>query len=777
MILRKLHNRGQRYFPFPGNISLFIIAGYCTYQFLAHDHLLWLGATQAALPYAIYAFRKQTKKDLIRSNRTPLLAAAISGCVWSFFYGLSQGNLLSLPMALSLAALLIQVLDTYAYNHLDRPEAVEELKVGSRFPAMELNDAFGKPQQLERLLQLPSLILFIRGSWCPFCNAQLKEIVGLYKEFDARGIRVIIITPQRQEPTEALAKKYDIPATFLVDSEFKLARRLSIIHRNGVPVFLSRDKYGNDTIFPTAIITNERGEIIWVDQTDDNSIRPEPSTFLKVIDEHKVNYALELKVEQRTAELRDLLDNIGEGFFSFGEELSVDREKSKACDEFFGMDIKYKDPIDLIKPAEPVACKEALELIFSGTVEFDMLKDVLPKDTQVGEKTFALTYRWVPKSKAGNKAKIISIMRDVTLERALAKKITEEEELNNMIVRVAIDRPGFIRVLDEVYELLSKGDRLLSSPDCSKIDVNELFRIFHTVKGGAGMFGLSKVVKAAHQTESLLAPVRDAGKPLSEQERGETVGLAVEVKNALKTQLAQLSSLISEDDLGKKERAYHVTESQLARLSADLLSNLPKDSWDGVRSKLEELRKQPLREALKRLVTLARDLGPKLNKKVEVAVLGDELPVRHDRLEGLFGSLVHLVRNSVDHGIETPEVRREAGKHEAGKLTFSAEKNGRHLTLSIGDDGGGIRPEAVKQVALRKKLITEEALALLSPKQVTELIFMPGFSTKTEVTEFSGRGVGMDAVKAAVEELQGQINVLTETGKGTRFVITLPDVV
>ena len=171
---------------------------------------------------------------------------------------------------------------------------------------------------------------------------------------------------------------------------------------------------------------------------------------------------------------------------------------------------------------------------------------------------------------------------------------------------------------------------------------------------------------------------------------------------------------------------------------------------------------------------LVRDLSRDAKKQIDIVIKGEETELDKTLIEEINDPLVHLVRNSVDHGIETPEVRIEKGKNPTGTLVLSAEHEGNNIIISIEDDGKGIDPEVIRNKAVQKGLISAERAKELSKQDILNLIFLPGFSTAEVVTNISGRGVGMDVVKTNVTKLRGIINIESTVGVGTKMIIKLP---
>lgn len=185
-------------------------------------------------------------------------------------------------------------------------------------------------------------------------------------------------------------------------------------------------------------------------------------------------------------------------------------------------------------------------------------------------------------------------------------------------------------------------------------------------------------------------------------------------------------------------------------------------------------RMQPIGRLFKKYPRLARDLARSLGKDVELVLTGEETEMDKTMIEDLNDPLVHLVRNAVDHGVETIEGRIAAGKPEKSLVELSARHEGDHILITIADDGRGMRPEVIRNKAIEKGLLTNEVANTLDENQCLELIFLPGFSTKDEISAVSGRGVGMDVVKTNIQKLNGSININSVPGKGSVFTISLP---
>ncbi|WP_164166901.1 chemotaxis protein CheA [Stenotrophomonas muris] len=269
---------------------------------------------------------------------------------------------------------------------------------------------------------------------------------------------------------------------------------------------------------------------------------------------------------------------------------------------------------------------------------------------------------------------------------------------------------------------------------------------------------------AAPRPAAAPAPVaKPAAKPLAEAEhtvRVDTkrldaivnlIGELVLSRNRLKTLRARLR----DEEL---DRAVSTLDIATARLQSAVMRT----------------RMQPVGKVFSRFPKVARDVARSLKKEVDLELIGAETELDRNLVEALADPLVHLVRNAIDHGVEMPDLREAQGKPRMGHVRLSAQQEGDYVSIEVQDDGAGIDPEKLRAKAREKGLIDPEAAARLSSEECLHLVFLPGFSTKQQVTDISGRGVGMDVVQSRIRELSGQIQIQSELGRGSRFLIRVP---
>jgi two-component system, chemotaxis family, sensor kinase CheA len=357
--------------------------------------------------------------------------------------------------------------------------------------------------------------------------------------------------------------------------------------------------------------------------------------------------------------------------------------------------------------------------------------------------------------------------------------------------------------------------------------VGLIFRHVHTIKGTCGFLGLVRLQRVAHAAESVLVRLRDgalaatpeivgavfsacdaierivaglaadgaepagddaaliaslhaladgesAAPPLPDvrgEAAGEPAGEAQTIRVTVGL-LDALMTLVGELVLTRNQIAQQVRRAEDATLSAPLqrLSQITSDLQDAVM----KTRMQPVGHAWNRLPRLVRDLARDLGKRIDLVTAGAETELDRQVLEQIRDPLMHMVRNAADHGLEPPEERRAAGKPETGTIRLAASAESGHVVIDIADDGRGLSLGHIRAKALQRGLASETELAAMNEAHVLRFIFRAGFSTARNITEISGRGIGMDVVKTNVERIGGSVDVASRPGEGTTFRLKIP---
>lgn len=247
----------------------------------------WLGAGISVL-FPVLFYIRSYASPRPRTGRLWLVSSLVLlGFVVTLYPFIDNpGEIQNTPIWLSAFTYTLWILYIYWYSSFNRT-ASKHLKQGEILPLFQLKTLDGKTVESSGFRGNKSLFLFYRGNWCPFCMAQINEIVAHYKELHQRGVEVHIVSSQPQEFSRKLAAKHKVPVHFLTDPENKAAKELGILHAKGTPAGLNVFGYHNDTAFPTVVICNEKGKVIFAHETNNYRFRPEPEMFIKVLDEYK----------------------------------------------------------------------------------------------------------------------------------------------------------------------------------------------------------------------------------------------------------------------------------------------------------------------------------------------------------------------------------------------------------------------------------------------------------------------------------------------------------
>ncbi|KQZ92389.1 chemotaxis protein CheA [Pseudomonas sp. Root562] len=264
------------------------------------------------------------------------------------------------------------------------------------------------------------------------------------------------------------------------------------------------------------------------------------------------------------------------------------------------------------------------------------------------------------------------------------------------------------------------------------------------------------------------APARAAAAPPAEKPASEAE-TTVRVDTA---RLDEIMNMVGELVL-VRNRLVRLGANSADEAMSKAVSNLDVVTAD-LQTAVMKTRMQPIKKVFGRFPRLVRDLARQLKKEINLELVGEETDLDKNLVEALADPLVHLVRNAVDHGIESPEEREASGKARGGKVILAAEQEGDHILLSISDDGKGMDPNVLRSIAVKRGVMDKDAADRLSDTECYNLIFAPGFSTKTEISDVSGRGVGMDVVKTKISQLNGSINIFSAKGQGSKIVIKVP---
>lgn len=340
-------------------------------------------------------------------------------------------------------------------------------------------------------------------------------------------------------------------------------------------------------------------------------------------------------------------------------------------------------------------------------------------------------------------------------------------------------RKGAIGFVSAVADLLLEGCDLLATMlkdiDAGGSGGHDILDLGQRLAGyrpsQAGEAPLPDTGAAAAATDRVLSPEKAAPKSLEQ----ELVSVKAESPQNVRVKTEVLDNLvnITGELITHKNRMISLSRDvKVAELSESIsdLSRLVRELHDEVL----KVRLMPFATAVDRLPRMVRDVAKRSGKEVNFEVSGKEIELDRGIVEKLSDPLLHLLRNALDHGLEMPEERRATGKNPTGTISIEVHREKDRIRITICDDGKGMDPQQIVSAALEKGLLSPEAAAQLSPQQALMLVCLPGFSTATEITGVSGRGVGMDAVRASVHAIGGNLAIESVPGKGSCFTLSLP---
>lgn len=550
----------------------------------------------------------------------------------------------------------------------------------------------------------------------------------------------------------------------------------------------------------------------------------------------KYNRELEEKVRQRTEEItlinqeiREVLDNISQAIFTIDRKFNFNPQYSEFAGNLFGnVQFAGKSLLEIFFPIdnqmdERNNLRSWLQKVFDldSLKSWESLKPLQPvKEISVrmkNESGFEVTkyiridFQPIASTAAPDSpetvTKIMVIAQDSTERKSLELEIEKREKehkdnINQIVEIIKMDRELFQDYIDECREHLVEFEPKLIQlkDDRNNMDlVNDLFRIMHTIKGNARIFKLERIEHEAHNVENILNTIRKNEKVMTD-ELLEEIFKRLDHFNEIFNVMLDIYNKISQGkalDTGKTrsgERQRDESEILKVRVQEiDRLAELFKKTEAMVASaginptkelqnlitetekQFREIRKVNLGKLFVRIPRLVRDLSNELGKKVHINIKGDQIEVDKNIFDKLSDPIIHLLRNSLDHGIEKPEERMVLGKPEEGTIELEASLNETNLLVEISDDGKGINLEQLKAKAVKRGLLTPEMALDINDQDAINLVFTPGFSTNDQVNAISGRGVGMDVVKNTIEDtLNGNIILITQPNHGLKVRLIIP---
>ncbi len=426
--------------------------------------------------------------------------------------------------------------------------------------------------------------------------------------------------------------------------------------------------------------------------------------------------------------------------------------------------LKNKGNADKQQPgqAQPQQTKAAASGAIAADLELDQYDtNIINKAADMGNNTLQIT---------------VKLNKGCVLKSARAFIIFKTLERHSEIIK---SEPKVQDIEDEKFDfeftviVVTKEEIEVFNKDLNSIsEVDEV--IIKMIKEKNKVVA-QQIIETAKNVEQSAGNEADKANPAEGQEKAETVNKKTKTGKTVRVDIDRLDvllNLVSELIIQKTrlEGLDGIERTQQYNEAIEYLERITTNLHDAVM----KVRMVPVETVFNRFPRMIRDISKELGKEVELIMSGEETELDRTVIDEIGDPLIHLLRNSCDHGIELKEQRKKLGKPECGSIELKAYQDGNNVVIEVGDDGQGINIEKVKKKAIERGLVSKEMAANLTKKDVIDFLFKPSFSTADQITDLSGRGVGLDVVKTKIETLGGVVEVETELGSGSRFFIRLP---
>jgi CheY-like chemotaxis protein/HAMP domain-containing protein len=477
-----------------------------------------------------------------------------------------------------------------------------------------------------------------------------------------------------------------------------------------------------------------------------------------------LNLGLEKKVTQKTEAIQNLLDHTHQGFLSFDSVFRIQPQFSQECIQIFGKRIfPGAHAAELL--FSHVKEREDFEIwmanAFQEKISFAVICDLAPTRVTLDQRILNMEYQKIQNQ---DQILVMCILTDITDRLELEKQVLKEQSFAKMILRILQGREGFRGYYRDMLDLFKGAHLVFEEPSQAKFEAHT--RQIHTLKGNSGIFELLPIIEAFQDYENFLKQETEkGGMPDLEKCSPFLEAIQGHFDRGLQELKAHLGDVIDWD-----EETVRISLIDFQKI----LGTLRHKSKPLYRELLVYAHR-PFRELFLPFSALVSELSLRLQKATEpLNICGGEFLVDPNLYQDFMRSLVHIFRNALDHGIEPPDEREAMEKNPSGKIQVELSCKDEKIKIMISDDGRGINLDKVADHLLKKGLNSPAEIESMSQDNLLNAIFTPGFSTSLGQNTISGQGVGMDAVRTEVLSMGGEISVESQSGQGTRFLLTLP---
>jgi signal transduction histidine kinase/HAMP domain-containing protein len=505
----------------------------------------------------------------------------------------------------------------------------------------------------------------------------------------------------------------------------------------------------------TPFVWNEKDEIGSLGQSLEITRQSLAQLFSELEDKNKtltvMNDQLEVKVQERTATIKMILDHVKTGFLLIDKNFSVLEGYTRSCEILLNstqIQSKKLSSVLNLKGEHEKHFVLSLLQVFEDEMPESVSLGQIPKNFVIGDRTISLEGSTI-RDAQGRISKVLFTIVDVTL----LKSIELENQINRSIVNIMQNMNSF---RDFIQDSRDRLKNCYSAIETGNMVV--LRRDLHTLKGNSAAFGIRQVADLIHSTE--------------DKENIVPEYLTV-IEESLREFLDKHYSMLKVKFDMENRRLISIDEHILDEIERDIGSlDDQHEMKDHLNQWLNEMRKDTVESMLGPINSYVQKLAMQRGIDMDFIIEGGEIRMSRDEAADIFQNLVHLFRNAVDHGLE-PSFERQ-GKPERARLSLSISTDSDHYLIKVEDDGRGIDPDRVLNKAIQMGIIKPDAASTLNRDEILQLIFHEGLSTAETITDISGRGVGMKAVKDAIVSAGGEIQIKSQVGVGTQFLLRIP---
>jgi len=484
------------------------------------------------------------------------------------------------------------------------------------------------------------------------------------------------------------------------------------------------------------------------------------------------------EIQKMNTSIRSLMDNADQGFLSVNKHAIISSQYSQKCIDIFEHEIADMNLLELLSKYIDSDQKEVISSVITSVLSDHVQHDekiylsLMPKELIIGCKDICFDYKIVDDASSRT---LMLILTDITSKKELERKMTEERSHLKMIVKAVSHRNDVVSSIESMKEYLSKTVYdLLQSGHSKKVIISDIFRSVHTFKGDLGHLYWINASQHLHRLEDRIVEMTEKIDQLSLEEM-KTVFESIHPDKMLEHDIDLITRILGKDFFTGSAQL-HVPLESILKLE-NMINELLKPEERAVfLPEIHKLRCSNMKDIFCDIDETIQVLASRLEKGVKpINVTGDDIYIDRDLYNEFIRSLIHIFRNAIDHGIETPEERVASGKGELGMITCNLERlNEDWFRLSIKDDGKGIDAESILTKAIDKGILSTSTKYTLDEPSIYQLLFIDEFSTKDTVSIFSGRGVGLSSVKNELEKLGGSILIESQIGTGTSFIMEIP---